>query len=331
MKVLALVLAGGEGTRLQPLTAEHSKPALQFVNGYRIVDFVLSNLVNSGITTIFVLAQYKPQSLIRHIESSWRPELRRRKGYISAVLPSPDGPGEFRGTADAVYQNLHLIERHAPDLVAIFAADHVYRMDVGQMVAFHAARRADVSVAAAPVPIEQASSFGIIVRGPKGEVLEFQEKPSRPAPIPANPARAYASMGNYLFDPDVLAGLLHAAYRDDSTDFGRDILPRMAGRGRIYAYDFSRNYVPGVRAHEERAYWRDVGTLDALASARDDIRGPAPRFDLSNLHWPILGEAPAQPVTAREMPLPGRPRTPSIQLAAAKREENLRISNPAAS
>jgi glucose-1-phosphate adenylyltransferase len=317
MRVLAFVLAGGEGTRLHPLTAEHSKPALPFANGYRIIDFALSNLVNSGICAICVLVQYRPQSLIRHIENAWVPRLARKKGFIKAVLPRPDvGCGYYRGTADAVYQNLDLIELHKPDLVAVFAADHIYRMDIGQMVCFHQGRNADVTVAAIPVPIENAGSFGIVVPGPGGKIREFLEKPVRPAAIPANSAWAYASMGNYLFDTNVLVGLLHGAQRSSSFDFGRDIMPRLPGRTRVYAYDFSTNYVPGVQKHEEPAYWRDVGTLEALAATQKDIQGPLPRFDLSNPLWPIHGASP--PVPAREpRPLPARPGDRTIQLGTA--------------
>ena len=298
MKVLTLVLAGGEGTRLHPLTAEHSKPALPFANGYRIVDFVLSNLVNSGLTSIYVVAQYKPQSLIGHIESAWGHRIGRRKGFVRAVLPRPEiGPEGFRGTADAVYRNLDLIERHRPDLVAVFAADHVYRMDVGQMVCFHQARNADVTVAAVPVPVGIAGSFGIIVTGADGKLRAFQEKPAKPVTIPGDSSRAYASMGNYLFDTNVLVGLLHGAQRTGGTDFGRDILPRLPGRSRIYAYDFGNNYVPGVKTHEEPGYWRDVGTLAALSAAQADIVGSEPRFDLANLQWPIHGAGyPSAPV-----------------------------------
>jgi glucose-1-phosphate adenylyltransferase len=311
MKILALVLAGGEGTRLHPLTAEHSKPALPFVNGYRIVDFVLSNLVNSGVTGIYVMAQYKPQSLIRHIESAWGQRLSRKKGFIKTVLARPHtGPGYFLGTADAVYQNLDLIERHRPDLVAVFAADHIYRMDVGQMALFHRARNADVTVAAVPVPIGSASAFGVIGTGPGGKIRHFLEKPAHPVPIPGDETRAYASMGNYLFDTDVLVGLLNAAQRMGATDFGRDILPRLPGRARVYAYDFSENYIPGVQPHEERAYWRDVGTLAALASARDDLQGPQPRFDLANPYWPIYGEPHG--VKAKLRQLRSRPAMPSV-------------------
>ena len=294
MKTLAFVLAGGSGTRLHPLTAEDSKPALMFAGGYRIVDFVLSNLLNSGIESIYVLAQYKPQSLVRHIETTWAPLLARRKGFIRTLMPQTNG-SPYRGTADAVFKNLGLIQHHAPDLVAVFAADHVYRMDVGQMARVHEACGADVTVSAARVPVDRASSFGVLVSGPGGEVRDFQEKPQMPAPIPGDPTHAYVSMGNYLFDPNVLAGLLLAAARCGATDFGHDILPKLPGRQRIYGYDFARNYIPGVLSHEERAYWRDVGTVEALRAAQNDILGPEPLFNLSNAQWPIYGAAqPAQ-------------------------------------
>jgi len=292
MKILALVLAGGEGTRLYPLTAEHAKPAVPFVNGYRIADFVLSNLVNSKISTIYVLAQYKPRSLIQHIEAVWAPWLTGPESRIEVVLPrSNSAADQYKGTADAVYQNLELIERHGPDLVAIFAADHVYRMDVRQMVDFHSEHGADVTVAAVPVPLERAPSFGVITTDADSCVREFQEKPERPAGIPTDPTRAYASMGNYLFDPDVLAGLLQGAKKASGTDFGRDLMPRLPGCCRVVAYDFASNYVPGVQPYEEPGYWRDVGTIDALAAAQNDVLEFRPRFNLWNHHWPIRGES----------------------------------------
>jgi glucose-1-phosphate adenylyltransferase len=291
MKIVALVLAGGEGSRLYPLTAEQAKPALQFANGYRIIDFVLSNLVNSKISTIYVLAQYKPASLIAHVDTAWAPSLASSGGAIKVLLPRSNTlGGQFKGTADAVYQYLDLLQAHAPDLVAVFAADHVYRMDVRQMAAFHRERKAQVTVAAVSVPIEQASSFGIMTTGHNGRVLEFQEKPQRPAPIPDRPARAYASMGNYLFEPAVLEKLLKESRRRGDTDFGRDILPRIASAAGIYAYDFGTNHVAGLQEYEERAYWRDVGTLAALAAAQQDATGHRPRFNLWNRRWPIRGE-----------------------------------------
>ena len=288
-KVLALVLAGGNGTRLHPLTAEHTKPALPLAAGYRIVDFVLSNLVNSGISSIYVLAQYKPRSLIEHIRTAWAP-WRDGERFIKVVLPETNGEaGSFKGTSDAVYQNLHLIERHRPDLVAVFAADHVYRMDVRQMASFHQQNDAEVSIAALPVPIEEGTQFGIIATARDGRVEEFHEKPERPAPLPDDPSRTYASMGNYLFNPGVLVALLEEASRRGDTDFGRHIMPRLPGRRGAFAYDFSSNKVPGLQPYEERGYWRDVGTLDAYQAAQRDVLDPLPRFSLENPEWPIRG------------------------------------------
>jgi glucose-1-phosphate adenylyltransferase len=291
MKIVALVLAGGEGSRLYPLTAEHAKPALQFANGYRIIDFVLSNLVNSKISTIYVLAQYKPASLNAHIDRAWAPWFADGQGTIKVLLPRSNTlGGQFKGTADAVYQYMDLLQAHSPDLVAVFAADHIYRMDVRQMAAFHRERDADATVAAVSVPLEHASSFGIMSAARDGRIRDFCEKPRHPVPTPDNPARAYASMGNYLFEPAVLETLLKESRRRGDTDFGRDILPRVASASRVYAYDFASNHVPGVQEYEERAYWRDVGTLTALAAAQQDAMGPRPRFNLWNRRWPIRGE-----------------------------------------
>jgi glucose-1-phosphate adenylyltransferase len=290
MKIVALVLAGGEGSRLYPLTAEHAKPALQFANGYRIVDFVLSNLVNSKISSIYVLAQYKPESLMRHIAAAWAPWF-ADEGAIKVLLPrSNTFDSQFKGTADAVYQYLDVLQAHSPDVVAIFAADHVYRMDVRQMVDFHRSRHADVTVSAVAVPLDRASSFGIVSTNSDGRVREFREKPQRAMPVPHNPTCAYASMGNYLFDPRVLEKALHEARSRGDTDFGRDVLPRLCETARVYAYDFAENRVPGVEEFEERAYWRDVGTLTALAAAQQDAMGQRPRFNLWNRRWPIRGE-----------------------------------------
>src|SRR5450830_1318394 len=200
MKILAIVLAGGNGTRLHPLTAEHAKPALPFARGCRIVDFVLSNLINSDIKPIHVVVQYKPQSLITHIRTAWASWSGGVQPAITIASPETSSEvGTFKGTADAVFRNRHLIKRERPDLVAVFAADHVYRMDVRQMASFHQECGAEVSIAAVPVPIEKASAFGIMATGSTGELREFQEKPKWPAPMPTDPRRAYASMGNYLF------------------------------------------------------------------------------------------------------------------------------------
>ena len=288
MNIVALVLAGGEGTRLYPLTAEHAKPALPFANGYRIVDFVLSNLVNSKISTIYVLAQYKPASLVRHIEAAWAPWF-AEEGMIRTLLPHSNRL-PFKGTADAVHHCLDVLRAHSPDLVAVFAADHVYRMDVRQMVAFHHSKNAEVTIAAVAVPVEQASSFGIVATLADGRVRDFLEKPQHPPTLPHHPGHAYASMGNYLFEPDVLEKALLEAHSRGETDFGRDLLPRLCSGTRVFAYDFSDNQVPGVQEFEERAYWRDVGTLAALAAAQQDAMGHRPRFNLWNRRWPIRGE-----------------------------------------
>jgi glucose-1-phosphate adenylyltransferase len=291
MKIVALVLAGGEGSRLYPLTAEHAKPALQFASGYRIVDFVLSNLVNSRIDTIYVLAQYKPKSLLEHIAQAWAPWFAGSQGLIKVLLPRSNTlGGQFKGTADAVYQYLDVVQAHAPDVVAVFSADHIYRMDVRQMVDFHVERKAEVTVSAVSVPLREAPAFGILSAHPDGRVRQFQEKPDRPAPIAHDPERAYASMGNYLFEPRRLEKLLRESRRLGDTDFGRDILPRIAGNRHLYAYDFTANRIPGLQEGEERAYWRDVGTLSALAAAQQDVMGHSPKFNLWNRRWPIRGE-----------------------------------------
>lgn len=279
--MLAFVLAGGEGRRLRPLTSEEAKPAVRFCADYRIVDFALANLVNSMAAPIYVLAQYKPDSLLEHVRRAW--------GAHWPVYPLlPDGQGPYRGTADAVYRNLHLIACHRPGVIAVFAADHVYRMDVRQMARFHATSGADATVAAVPVPIEKASAFGVMAVGQDGGIVQFEEKPARPRPVPGNPRLAYASMGNYLFKPASLSALLGQAIARGGTDFGKDVLPSLPHSAyRAVAYDFARNEVPGVREYEDPAYWRDVGTLEALDEARRDVSGPRPRLDLRNRAWPI--------------------------------------------
>nr|BAL55692.1 glucose-1-phosphate adenylyltransferase [uncultured Gammaproteobacteria bacterium]BAL57272.1 glucose-1-phosphate adenylyltransferase [uncultured Gammaproteobacteria bacterium] len=287
--ILAFIMAGGEGSRLYPLTAERSKPSVPFGARYRIVDFVLSNLVNSGIHAIYLLVQYKSQSLIEHVRMAWAlpPTL---PGHFITVVPPQMRQGQqwFQGTADAVYQNLNLIRQHSPDLVLVFGADHVYRMDVRQMVEFHLDCRADCTVAALPVPREQAFAFGIIDADSQGRILRFLEKPQNPPSMPQDPNRAYASMGNYLFNTEVLEQALIEANARREHDFGQHVLPRLVASGKVYAYDFSQNRVPGVRDYEEPAYWRDVGTLDAYYQAHLDLLGLTPRFDTFNAQWPII-------------------------------------------
>ena len=298
--ILAIVLAGGEGSRLRPLTREHAKPALPFANGLRIIDFVLSNLINSGISSIHVLAQYKPASLVAHIDKAWNTASGRHHDCAIDVIVPPARDLGYLGTAHAVHCILPLIERVAPDLVAVFAADHVYRMDVRQMVNFHLEHRADVSVAAIPVPVAMASSFGIIEADHNGRIRNFQEKPSQTVPLPAAHDLALASMGNYLFDTRFLVDSLRASNCEIESDFARHFLPRAARVARTFAYDFSTNRVPGLRSYEEPAYWRDVGTLPALREARLETSGPHPIFDLTNASWPIRG---ATSDDSREVPV----------------------------
>jgi len=296
-EVLAMVLAGGEGSRLQPLTAGRSKPAVPFSGGTRIVDYVLSNLVNSRVYAIYLLVQYKSQSLIEHVHKSWSLSPVIPGHFITIVPPQMrEGPTWFQGTADAIYQNLNLVQQHNPEVVAVFGADHVYRMDVRQMLAFHRERRADVTVAALPVPVERASAFGIIGAERDGRIREFLEKPHRPPSMPGRPGHAYASMGNYLFDTEVLKAALEEAREQGGTDFGRHVLPRLVGARRLYAYDFATNLVPGVKPYEEVAYWRDVGSLDAYFDAHRDLLGAEPRFDAFNPEWPIHSGSYVGPV-----------------------------------
>lgn len=287
-KILAMVLAGGEGTRLHPLTVERSKPAVPFGGRYRIVDFVLSNLVNSGVFSIYLLVQYKSQSLIEHIRRSWMTSPIFPEQFLTVVPPQMrEGPDWFQGTADAVYQNMNLIDQQRAGLVLVFGADHVYRMDIGQMVEFHLAHKADVTVAAIPVPLGQASAFGIIDADAQGRIREFREKPAQPPSMPGDPSRAYASMGNYVFNTDVLIDALNQAKAKDEHDFGRHLLPRMIHTHRVFAYDFATNRVPGVQSYEEQAYWRDVGTIDAYFEAHQDMLGDEPRFNVFNPQWRI--------------------------------------------
>lgn len=290
-------MAGGQGARLRPLTDTRSKPAVPFGARYRIVDFVLSNLVNSGISTIYLLVQYKSQSLIEHIRKAWTISPLFPDCFVTVVPPQmQEGASWFQGTADAVCQNLSLIMNHHADLVLIFGADHIYRMDVSQMIDFHLDCRADVTLAALPVPLERASDYGILDVDAEDRVCGFDEKPEHPRPLPADPRRAYASMGNYLFNAGDLLRTLREAHRHKETDFGCHVLPRLLQTHRLFAYDFTRNQVPGLKSYEERAYWRDVGTIDAYFEAHRNTLGGEPDFDLFNPDWPIFSSHYQGPV-----------------------------------
>jgi len=296
-RILAFVMAGGEGTRLYPLTAERSKPSVPFGARYRIVDFVLSNLINSGIHSIYLLVQYKSQSLIEHVRKAWVLPPILPEHFVTIVPPQMRfGPEWFQGTADAVYQNLNLLHQHKPDLVLVFGADHIYRMDIQQMVRFHREREADVSVAALPVPASQAKAFGVVGVEKGGRICSFIEKPDSPPTMPDRPSHVYASMGNYIFNTQALVCALEAAHSEGGHDFGRHVLPNLIKSKRIYAYNFANNRVPGVKPYEETAYWRDVGTLEAYFEATMDVLGTEPKFDVFNAHWPIYSSSYQGPV-----------------------------------
>ena len=284
--VLGIVLAGGEGRRLYPLTRDRAKPAVPFGGRYRIIDFVLSNFVNSGIFKISVLTQYKSGSLMQHLARGW--QLAPQMGHYVAPVPATMnvGPQWFRGSADAVFQNLDIIANERPATVCVFGADHIYQMDVCQLLAFHSERNADVTVAVIPVRADEADRYGIVDTESDGRVTGFREKP---AVLPDADGTLLASMGLYVFDcPTLIRAVTEDAERADSShDFGRDILPRMVDRQRMFAYDFSTNTVPNMAA-EQRGYWRDVGTIDAYWQASDDLISVTPVFNLYNPAWPIL-------------------------------------------
>lgn len=290
-RVLTFVLAGGKGERLGPLTAHRSKPAVPFGGRYRIVDFVLSNLVNSGLESVYVLTQYRAQSLLDHVQRGWAAAPGGRNSFIS-VVPAQMQMGDdwYAGTADAVYQNLSRMTEFQPDAVAVFGADHIYKMDVARMVDAHFETGAGATVACIPVPAAEAAAFGVVETDASGRVLAFHEKPAAPPMMPGRPGEAFASMGNYIFDPRVLAAILRSdAERPDShRDFGRDILPAMSARGDVFAYDFAANAVPGGAKGEEAAYWRDVGTVDAYFDANMDLRRVTPSLNLYGSQWPIM-------------------------------------------
>ncbi len=288
--VLGMILAGGEGTRLAPLTEQRAKPAVPFGGKYRIVDFVLSNFVNSGISSLFVVTQFKSQSLTEHIINGWNMSTPHGKGDFVIPVPAQMQTRDrhwYSGTADAIYQNIHLIEDFSPDIVAIFGGDHIYRMDISQMVDFHAENNALASVAAIPVPIEEASEFGVLQVDEDWRIIGFQEKPKNPIHIPGDKTKALVSMGNYLFNSKELIGLLNkdAENVDSQHDFGKNILPSIVYTGRLYAYNFNKNTIAGQVDSEP--YWRDVGALKAYFEANMDLRATKPLLDLYNEKWPI--------------------------------------------
>jgi glucose-1-phosphate adenylyltransferase len=300
-RVLAFVLAGGRGSRLYPLTKERAKPAVPFGGQYRIVDFVLSNLINSGISSIYVLIQFKSQSLLQHLRDGWQFSGILREQFIIPVPAQMRTPGEnwYRGTADAIHQNLNLIEQSRPDVVAIFGADHIYRMNIHAMLEFHQRKEAEVTVAAIPVERRWAADFGVLDTNDESRIIGFHEKDPDAPRIPGNPEHVYASMGNYIFSTPALIRELHIDAENELSrhDFGKDILPGMVGRSAMFAYDFQTNRIPGDPPEVE-PYWQDVGTIDAYYEATMDLRSVTPALNLYNRQWPLrtasYSDAPAK-------------------------------------
>ena len=307
-RVLGIVLAGGEGKRLNPLTADRAKPAVPFGGIYRLVDFVLSNLVNAGYLRIVVLTQYKSHSLDLHITTTWR--MSTLLGNYVTPVPAQQrlGPQWFSGSADAIHQSLNLVYDDQPDHIVVFGADHVYRMDPKQMVEQHIASGAGVTVAGIRIPRSESKGFGVIQTAADGRTIEaFLEKPDDPPGLADDPEQVYASMGNYVFSTDALLEAVKLDAGDEGSvhDMGGNIIPMMVARGAAEVYDFANNSVPGA-TDRDRGYWRDVGTLDAYYEAHMDLVSVHPVFNLYNRQWPILTSAPSLPPAKFVFDEPGR-------------------------
>ena len=288
-KVLSIVLAGGEGKRLMPLTLDRAKPAVPFGGTMRLIDFVLSNMVNSGLWQIAVLTQYKSHSLDRHITLTWR--LSNLLGQYITPVPAQQrlGPHWFQGSADAIYQSMNLIRDADPDYIIVFGADNIYRMDISQMLDAHIASGLGATIAGLRVPRADARAFGIIDAEETGKIREFLEKPADPPGLPDSPEESYASMGNYIFTRQALVEALEEDAADENArhDMGGDIIPRFVSSGQAQVYDFTINQVPGA-TEEDKNYWRDVGTIDAFFDAHMDLVAVTPNFNLYNADWPIF-------------------------------------------
>ncbi|HJV37111.1 glucose-1-phosphate adenylyltransferase [Geomonas sp.] len=286
---IAMVLAGGKGERLSPLTLRRAKPSVAFGGKYKIIDFVLSNLFNSGIKKVYILTQYRAYSLTKHIRESWGKWTGLGEFFV-AISPETSSESEswFKGTADAILQYLRFVESSDADYVAVFGGDHIYKMDINQMIAFHRMNRADLTIAALEVPVEEASRFGVFSVDDDSRVTAFTEKPEHPETIPGRET-CFASMGNYIFPTKKLIEVLQEGKkRYEDLDFGKHIIPMMLeNRDRIFAYNFNDNVVPGMKS-EERGYWKDVGTLDSYYEANMDLINVSPQLNLYNYKWPIL-------------------------------------------
>ncbi len=292
-RVLGMILAGGQGSRLAPLTQKRSKPAVPFGSKYRIIDFAINNFINSGVFSVYVLTQYKAQSLTEHIQRGWRFGT-FLSDYFITLVPAQMyrfeelGAAWYRGTADAVYQNMHLIENYEADYVAIFSGDHIYKMNVEHMLQSHIDNRADITIAAYPMPRTEAHRFGVMQIDDRWRVTEFLEKPKDPPGIPSDSETSLTSMGNYIFSRRALEELLEASIsgQEDGFDFGSDVIPRALADGyQVQAYDFHKNPIPGQTG--PNLYWKDVGTLDAYFEANMDLVSVNPSFDIYNPEWPL--------------------------------------------
>ncbi len=298
LKVFGIILAGGEGKRLMPLTADRAKPAVPFGGQYRLIDFAISNLINSGLRQVVVLTQYKSHSLDRHISQTWRMSA-LLDSYVTSV-PAQQRLGKrwFSGSADAILQSLNLINDEKPDIVVVIGADHVYRMDFRQMLEAHVASGAKATVAGIRQPLALASQFGVIDADPEGSGLikDFLEKPTSPTGLPDSPNEVLVSMGNYIFDADALIAAVEAdgELTTSGHDMGGDIIPYFVSRGEAGYYDMKRNDVPGS-SPRDRSYWRDVGTIDSFFDAHMDLISTLPVLNLYNMEWPIHSQAVNSP------------------------------------
>jgi len=286
---LVIILAGGEGKRLYPLTLDRCKPAVPFGGRYRIVDIVLSNILNSGLHRMIVLTQFKSQSLIRHIQRGW--EMPSWAGQYVEIVPAQmrKGPHWYKGSADAIYQNLEILAPEPGEVVCVFGSDHVYKMDVTQMMVAHLETGAECTVSSMPVPREEATQYGVMHVDETGRIIDFMEKPADPPPMPGDPTKALVSMGNYVFSRKPLERAVSADAEDETSanDLGKNIVPMFVERGTAYAYSFADNTIPGEANEGDEPYWRDVGTVDAYYEASMDLVSVSPQFDLYNPHWPL--------------------------------------------
>jgi glucose-1-phosphate adenylyltransferase len=297
IRVLGIVLAGGKGTGLYPLTRDRAKPAVPFGGKYRIIDFVLSNFINSGLYSVYVLTQFRSQSLLEHLSEGWQLGGLLKSQFVIPV-PAQMRAGEtwYQGTADSIYQNINLVEQSDPHLVAIFSGDHIYRMNIHKMIEYHVEMSADVTVAAVPLEKKCAANFSVIETADDGRIMAFHEKKADAPTMPGDDARVYASMGNYIFSTRTLLRVLRddAADKSSSHNFGKDILPKLVGVAQIFAYNFHSNHIPG-EPPDAVPYWRDVGTIDAYYEANMDLRSVSPELNLYNRDWPLRSSSYPDP------------------------------------